>query len=465
MLIAGLLGVVAIPAQSFGQPPPRRAPLSDADLVTAVDAIAAAAMRDRKLPSLSVAVARGSQVVLAKAYGVANVEHAVPAGDRTVYRIASLSKQFTAAAILRLVDRKQVSLDDAISRFVPTLPGPVGEVSIRQLLNHTSGIRNMTAVPAFGPTTRLDLTDVEVLALFQNEPPDFAAGTNFLYSNSPFYLLAMVIERVTGRSYADHLQADLFGPFGLTDTLVCDDNRILPRRAQGYTLDDGGKLRNAEFLSMRTPKGGGNVCSTARDLVAWSDALVSGRVLSADSYRLMTEPGTLRDGRRIAYGFGLFVTERGGRVELSHGGDIPGFTAFMATYPEERLTVATLTNSDAAAMFDGHVAHEIVRVVSGAVPRSPDAPVDQVPWESIVGTYRIGSARIAVGRDGTRLTVKGDESIWQLWEREFAYRGGSVFAAVGNEEFRVTLTPLNERSTHLSITLSGRAFGDAVRVP
>ena len=107
---------------------------------------------------------------------------------------------------------------------------------------------------------------------------------------------------------------------------------------------------------------------------------------SADSYRLMTLPGTLRDGRRIAYGFGLFVAERGGRVELSHGGDIPGFTAFMATYPEDRLTVATLTNSDAAAMFDGHVAREIVSAISGAVPRSTEAPVDQVPWDSIVGT-------------------------------------------------------------------------------
>ena len=263
LALLGLLSVATSPAQLFGQAPSlRRAPLSGADLVTAVDAIAAAAMRDRKLPGLSVAVARGSQVVLAKAYGVANVEHDVPAGDRTIYRIGSLSKQFTAAAILRLVDR--------------------------QLLNHSSGMRNMTAVPAFGPTTRLDLTDADVLALFQNEPPDFAAGTNFLYTNSPFYLLAMVLERVTGRSYSEHLQADLFGPLGLADTLVCDDDRILPRRAQGYTLGEDGRMRNAAFLSMRTPKGGGNVCS------------------SADSYRLMTEPGTLRDGRRIAYGLGLF---------------------------------------------------------------------------------------------------------------------------------------------------------------
>ena len=339
LALLGLLSVATSPAQLFGQAP---------------------SMRDRKLPGLSVAVARGSQVVLAKAYGVANVEHDVPAGDRTIYRIGSLSKQFTAAAILRLVDR--------------------------QLLNHSSGMRNMTAVPAFGPTTRLDLTDADVLALFQNEPPDFAAGTNFLYTNSPFYLLAMVLERVTGRSYSEHLQADLFGPLGLADTLVCDDDRILPRRAQGYTLGEDGRTRNAAFLSMRTPKGGGNVCSSARDLVAWTDALASGKVMSADSYRLMTLPGTLRVGRRIAYGFGLFVAERGGRVELSHGGDIPGFTAFMATYPEDRLTVATLTNSDAAAMFDGHVAREIVSAISGAVPRSTEAPVDQVPWDSIVGT-------------------------------------------------------------------------------
>ena len=124
-----------------------------------------------------------------------------------------------------------------------------------------------------------------------------------------------------------------------------------------------------------------------------------------------------------------------------------------------------MTNSDAAAMFDGHVARQIVSAISGELTSSTPAPAGQVPWESVVGTYRIGAAKIIVQRDGDHLTVAGDRSIWQLWERKFSYRGRGVFAAVGNDQFRVTFAPFNQSSTSLSCTLSGRAFGDASRVP
>ena len=157
---------------------------SGGSLVNTVDASSEAALRELRLPSLSIAITRGSHVVLAKAYGLADLENNVPASERTVYRIGSITKQFTAAAILRLAEQRKLSLDDEISRYVPSLQRRGWHVSIRQLLNHTSGIRSFTAIPAFASKERLDLSDDELLAVFENESVDFEPGTNFLYNNS-----------------------------------------------------------------------------------------------------------------------------------------------------------------------------------------------------------------------------------------------------------------------------------------
>ena len=200
-------------------------------LADAVDAISVAALRELQLPSLSIAIARGSRVLLAKAYGLADLENDVAATERTVYRIGSITKQFTAAAILRLAEQRKLSLDDEISRYVPSLQRHGWRMSIRQLLNHTSGIRSFTAIPGFASKERLDLSDDELLAVFQNEEVDFEPGTNFLYNNSAFYLLAMVIERLSGRAYRDFMRDDVFVPLGLADTRACDEHQLIPLSA------------------------------------------------------------------------------------------------------------------------------------------------------------------------------------------------------------------------------------------
>jgi CubicO group peptidase (beta-lactamase class C family) len=442
---------------SAGQPP------AD-DLARAVDTISEAALRELRLPSLSIAIARGSRVLLAKAYGLAEVEHDVRASERTVYRIGSITKQFTAAAILRLVEQRKLSLDDPISRYVPGLQTHGRPVSIRQLLNHTSGIRSFTAIPAFASKERLDLTDDELLGVFQNEPFDFEPGTNFLYNNSAYYLLAMVIERVTGRAYRDYMQDEVFVPLGLVGTRTCDDNQVTLHRARGYTVS-AGALQNAPFISMAPPKGGGNLCSTALDLANWTHALADGRIVSRESHRLMMDPGTLHDGRPIAYGFGLFLSNVDGRPEVSHGGGIVGFTSFLGVYPADNLTVVTLTNSDTVHLYDGNLARRIVRAVLGRPSsESRAAAVDIALLDRFVGTYRLGSAVITVRRDDARLTVDGGGSVEQLWERLFEHQGHGIFAAVENPQFRLAFTPVEPRSTRLSITLSGRAAGDAIRV-
>jgi CubicO group peptidase (beta-lactamase class C family) len=352
-----------------------------------------------------------------------------------------------------------------VERYIgPSLQKHGWRVSIRQLLNHTSGIRSFTALPGFASKDRLDLSDDELLAVFENEAVDFEPGTNFLYNNSAFYLLAMVIERVSGRPYRDYMRDETFVPLGLADTRACDDHKLIPHRARGYTVS-GGVLQNAPFISMAPPKGGGNLCSTAMDLVKWSHALADRRVVNRESYRLMTEPGALQDGRRIAYGLGLFSSRFDGRPEVSHGGGIVGFTSFLGVYPADEVTVVTLTNSDTPQLYDGRLARRIVRAVLGrSRPETRDAPVDAAPLDRFVGRYRLGSAVMTVQQDGARLTVSGGGAVEQLWEDVFTHQGGGVFAAVENPEFRLTFTPGETRSTRVSLTLSGRAFGDATRV-
>ena len=453
---------VALSLSGRATPPAQQSRAGSLD--GAVDAIANTALRDLHLPSLSIVIARGSRVLIAKAYGLSDYENDVPASERTVYRIGSITKQFTAAAVLRLAEQRKLSLDDQISRYIPRLQKHEWRVSIRQLLNHTSGIRSFTAIPGFASKERLDLSDDELLAVFESEALDFEPGTNFLYNNSAFYLLAMMIERLSGRVYQDYMRDEVFVPLGLADTRACDDHQLIAHRARGYTVV-GGAWQNAPFISMAPPKGGGNLCSTARDVAKWSLALAEGRIISRESYRLMTEPSALRDGRRIAYGLGLFLSTLDGRPEVSHGGGIVGFSSFLGVYPADDLTVVTLTNSDTAQLYDGHVARQIARAVTGRPrPEPRNVRADSTPLDRFAGTYQLGSAMMAVQIDGTRLTISGGGSVEQLWERDFVYRGGGLFMSVENPEFRLTFKTVAPRSMRMSMTLSERAFGDAARV-
>jgi CubicO group peptidase (beta-lactamase class C family) len=426
-----------------------------------IDPIAARAIRDLRLPSLSIAVARSGRMVFAKAYGLADVEHGVHATEKTIYRVGSITKQFTAAAILRLSEQRTLSLDDRVGIYVPALQDHKN-ITIRHLMNHTSGIRSFTSIPAFAAKERLDLTDDELVAVFRREPADFEAGANFNYNNSGYYLLAMVIERVTGRSYADHMHDELFAPLRLRDTSACDDGRILPHRARGYTLEND-TLRNAPFISLVPPRGGGNLCSTAADLATWALAL-DGRGVSRAAYRLITEPGTLADGRRFSYGLGLFLWNLDGRPEVSHGGGIVGFTGFLGAYPDDGLVIAALTNTDAAHLYDGLLAHTIVRALAGRDSRpSVATSIDVSSLDKLAGTYRIGSATILVRRDGQQLTVSTRGTVEHLWERTFEPRADGTFAAVNNPEIQLVFTPINDGRMRLSILFSGRSAGDAIR--
>jgi CubicO group peptidase (beta-lactamase class C family) len=281
--------------------PPARAQDTRA-LVHYVDSVATAAVAEHRTAGVSIAVVKNARTVLAKGYGFADLENDVPATAEPVYRIGSITKQFTSAAIMRLVEQGKLSLDDTLQKFLPAFPTQGNRVTMRHLLNHTSGIKSYTSLgPKWDRVVRLDLAPDSMVTLFAHEPFDFRPGDAWAYDNSGYFLLGMIIEKLSGKPYAQYLQDEFFTPLNLKSTIYCDQAPLIRHRAQGYAPRPGGGFINAEPLSMTQPYAAGSLCSTVNDLAAWTLALSSGKVVSPASYKLMTTPGTLNDGKPLTY--------------------------------------------------------------------------------------------------------------------------------------------------------------------
>lgn len=303
-------------------------------------------MKDPGAVGISVAVARGSEFVYSKAHGFADLEFAVGADEATMFRIGSVTKQFTAAAILKLAERGKLSVDDPLTRFLPEYPTHGHELTLRHLLTHTGGVPNYTDLgPKWAVNMARELPDEELVALWKDLPPDFAPGEKWSYSNSGYYLLGMVVAKVSGRSYADFVRENLFEPLGLARTRYDSNEEVLPNRAQGYAFEDG-KFTNDGLIGMSQPGAAGALISTAGDLVRWQQALVSGRVVKPESYEEMTLPFLLASGRETSYGMGLQLDQRAGQRCIWHGGGINGFNSVLMYFPEAQLHVAVISNSE-----------------------------------------------------------------------------------------------------------------------
>jgi D-alanyl-D-alanine carboxypeptidase len=368
LLILLALTITLLPiAPAAGQPP------TDEALIARIDSLATKALAIPGAVGLSIAVARGDKVILSKGYGKADLEHGVPATDASVFRIASVTKQFTAAAIMRLVEQGKLALDDDLTKYVD-FPTHGRTVTIRHLLTHTSGIKSYTEIPGFFETTTRDLPPERVLDPVRDLPLDFEPGTRFAYSNTGYHLLGMIIEKVSGVPYAKHMQDEFFTPLNLRRTRYDVASDVIPGRARGYGVINGVPT-NASYLSMTIPYSAGGLLSTAGDLVQWQLALNSGRVVSPDSYKQMATPATLSDGSSAPYGFGLFISDVDGRPNLMHEGGIPGFNSILVHFTNEKLSIAVLSNSPAASA--GQLAAEIAREAFGTTTGLKDFSPDR----------------------------------------------------------------------------------------
>ena len=322
-------------------------------------------LRDRIAPGAQMAVWRGGRPLYARGYGWADLETQTPVTPQSVFRIGSLTKQFTAAALLLLAEDGVLSLDDPLARFMPEFPR-AADLPLRRMMNHTAGLANYTAVPRLTPigqAARLDYDDAALIAAMQEAKPlqRFEPGTAWAYSNTAYVLLGVVVTRAAKAPYSDVFRQRLFGPAGLTSTAVDVAAEIAPGRAQGYSRDAKATLGfvNAPYISMTFPGAAGSMRSTADDLCRWHAALLEGRILKPASVEAMLMPARLASGalptavtrpgappQPVSYGLGIGTGEAQGRRYVTHDGGINGFVSTLRTFLDDRTTVAGLFNCD-----------------------------------------------------------------------------------------------------------------------
>ncbi|MCW5898250.1 MAG: serine hydrolase [Flavobacteriales bacterium] len=321
------------------------APLLPAQDIASFDHLLLGALEPHE-PGVAVLIARGDEVIYRAARGMANMEQEVGMAPEFVFRIGSITKQFTAVAALQLVEQGKVKLDDDITKHIPEYNAQGKRVTVEMLLNHTSGIKSYTDMKEFDRVVqRKDVKPGEIMAFFQDQPFDFEPGTGWRYNNSGYVLLGILIERVTGRSYAEFVDQEFFKPLGMKHSRYGSDEAIVPGRVSGYSPDGKG-FQNAAYLSLSWPYAGGSLFSNVDDLHTWTRALYAGKLIKPETLKRAHTSAKLPNGKDTRYGHGWSIANVQGVPSVEHGGGINGFVTHALYLPQEALFVAVLTNRE-----------------------------------------------------------------------------------------------------------------------
>ena len=318
-------------------------PAPQGDLAAKIDAIMAGIYKPGE-PGAAIIVRKDGQTVFRKGYGTADLELGVPIEPDMVFRLGSITKQFTAVSILMLAQEGKLGLQDEITKFLPDYPTQGKRITVEHLLTHTSGIQSYTDMPEWLPLWRKDFTVKELVDFFKDKPMQFEPGHSWAYSNSGYILLGAIIEKVSGKTYEEFVTEKIFKPLGMKGSTYGSTERIIPRRIPGYQAGKGGFV-NAPYLSMTQPYAAGSLLSTVDDLAVWSDAVFAGKLVRKEWLDKAFTPYALANGESTGYGYGWLVGDFAGHRSIEHGGGINGFSTYEMTLPEDRIFVAILTNS------------------------------------------------------------------------------------------------------------------------
>jgi len=392
-------------------------------------------------PAYTVLVDHGGTTIYTQSLGLANIEHRVAPTKDTVYQVGSISKSYTALAILQLVEQRKVKLDNSVNDYLEDYQGPGADATIRQLLTHTSGIPNYTAIPegrkilAWVPNQRED-----ILALFQDLPLDFAGGSNFSYSNSGYYLLGLIVEAVTGQDYYDHLAANVYEPLGLTRTYSGNYEEMVPNRAQGYQITPEGFL-NAPPTPNLTPFAAGSIVASAEDIAKYRRNVFTSKAVSKKLLKLITTTDEFADGTAQSYALGALIRGTLGDYEKwGHSGGISGFVSHHDYYPGADLTVVVLTNTGNPPASPPLIAREVAAVVLGVSleeARHELVTVDEAALNRYAGHYQMSPFRLM--GDGTcSLFVKDGGLQARFGATENDEEPGMPLQAISATEFLIS---------------------------
>ncbi|MCW6533177.1 serine hydrolase domain-containing protein [Sphingomonas lycopersici] len=323
---------VAMPAMAAPDP---------ATFKAEVDAFMAKELQAQKVPGAAVAVLRDGAIVIAKGYGLANIEHDVPVTPDTIFQSGSLGKMFTATAVMLAVQQGKIGLDDPVSKYLPGTPPGWSPITVRQLLTHTSGI------PNYGQDFdyRRDYSEDELLKIAYALPLSFKPGARWSYSNTAYEVLGILVHKATGRTYVDILDKDVFAPLGMKTARGISDADIVPHRAAGYHLVDGA-LKNQDWVSpTMNSTADGSLYFSLNDMIAWARGVEQQKLLGADGWRQVYTPVRLNSGKTYHYGFGWQVQQAAGKPHYSHGGAWQGFKTYYSRYLGDGLSIVVLSNS------------------------------------------------------------------------------------------------------------------------
>ena len=358
-------------------------------------------------PGATLIVVKDGKTVLRKAYGMADVAAKVPMRPDATLRLGSLTKQFTAVAIMMLVDEGKLATTDPIARFLPDYPTQGRLITVEHLLTHTSGIVSYTGKPDFLSLAQHDMTVPQMIDYFKNDPVEFAPGTRYAYNNSGYFLLGAIIEKLSGQSYAKFVEQRIFVPLGMEHTAYEGHERALTLRALGHEKTDKG-YRPGQPLSMSQPFAAGALVSTVDDLARWDAAITAGELLKPASWKQVFTAYRLADGKSTSYGYGWDVGSLRGVPSVAHGGNINGFATYAVRIPQEKVYVALLTNSEDGMAAPSTVASQAAAVAIGKpFPDFKAIPITRAALDAVTGTYKIDESTTRVlRREGDRLVMQ-----------------------------------------------------------
>jgi D-alanyl-D-alanine carboxypeptidase len=423
------------------------AALPPANAQRTVDDYIKKAMQESHIPGLSLAVLKNGKIIKAAGYGVSDVETATPATAQTVYKAASISKQFIAAGILLLAQDGKLSLDDSAAKFLPSAPETWKGITIRKLLTHTSGL---TRDPKdYEPYRERPIA--EVIQSTYGLPLVFQPGERFQYSNLGYYLLAEIITKASGKPWNVFLAERLFVPAGMTSTRLTSTTDIIPHRASGYKPTAKGMIKGEEWIAVRPS---GAFLSTVLDLAKW-DAFLDGKnPLTSTSLREMWTPVKLNSGAAADYGFGWYVNSFLGRARIHHDGQFPGFRADFERFPDDKLSVILLTNNEYARVET--LALKIAGYYATTLQTPPftlTAQTDGVPASGNPVPLRV------IAKDGGKPAPESilEVEIWDAADKSAfkEHRSNESFAAGEAKTFTFTWTPAKPGKYTVSLSIFG----------
>jgi D-alanyl-D-alanine carboxypeptidase len=413
---------------------------------------AAAAYESKRHFMGSVLVAKGGKILLEKGYGMADLEWNVANVPEGKFRLGSITKQFTATAIMQLAAQHKLSEDDKACKYFDQCPEPWKQITIRQLLSHTSGIPSYTDSKDFPKPKflRVPLTQPEILLLTKDKPLDFPPGTKWKYSNSGYIFLGIIIEKVSGEKYADYLKKHIFDPVAMHDSGYDETAEVLPYRVLGYQ-PCGKSLCNSDYIDMSLPFSAGSLYSTVQDLYKWDRALYTDKVLSkADRDRMWTPVMN-------NYGYGWMLNKMVNHKQIGHGGGIPGFSTYIARFPDDDAAVIVLGNN--VGVSAESVAAALAGTLFGEKVELPGerkaVHIDAKLLDRYLGTYDLGPLQITFTNENGHLMahVKGQPTFEAIPSSDTEFFLNEVDAV-----FRFSDIDASGKAQKLELTQSGRTI-------